>query len=378
MARAEEREASGRLEEASSLYAQAASYEALALDQIPTARVRTRGIIGISAVSLFVQGGRWLEGLRLAHRLLADNSLPDDARDQLLEIALDAERHRNAAKEGRVLSGETFVVSLRGDSVRPGGLTPLDTVVLKLQQFRGYVIRVGEWVDHRPFRAKGNPPADVARACTPLIAPARAGSYQFELHLESPSQLDMFESQRRLSPETVAREFFRVLDYVTSDESAFSGHVEDPQYRDAFAKLIRALVPNGEDLLEVEILSKRTGASAFLIPPMRDTIQKRILVGQPAGEHDRIRHGVLRALHLDEGWLVLVEDGREQRCHIAPGRILDDVVGPLVNRQIAVTGRWRGKTRLTFEVHDIYEWNEQTEPTIVSNRQAKLNDARGR
>lgn len=377
MSRAEEREAAGRLDEAAALYAQAAQSEAEALERVPVGRPRTRGIVGLSAVSLYIQAGQALEGLQLAYQLLADRALPDDAREQLLDLALDAERERQAAHEGRQLSGETFVISLRGESVRAGGLVPLDTVVLKLQQFRGYLVRVGEWIGHRPFRLKGSAPLDVLRACVPLISPATIGSYRFELRLEAPTQLELFDPERTLSPDAVAREFFEVLREVTSDDPEFKSHVNVPEYRDAFMKLIRALVPDGNELVEVEVARKRTGTAAVLRPEMREMIQRRVLADQAPADRDNVRYGVLRALHLDEGWLILVEDGREHRCRIERGRVLDDVVGPLVNRRVAVTGRWRGKVRPRFEAMDIFEWDGQTMPTPGDSRQPDLEDQRG-
>src|SRR5205823_6605923 len=110
-----------------------------------------------------------------------------------------------------------------------------------------------------------------------------------------------------------------------------------------FVKLVRGLVPDGKSLETVQI--QRTGMSGLSTAVLTvdskkkiDTYLKQIQSQHgPSVAQPSTRTGVLRALHLDEGWIVLVENGEEQKCLAAPGRVLDDVVEPLVNRSVKVT-----------------------------------------
>lgn len=92
MARAELSKSAGNRDQAAMLYSEAARFENIALSQIPSDRVRTRGIIGIRATSLHIKAGEAVEAKYLADRLLADATLPQYVRDELLDLVLDVEQ----------------------------------------------------------------------------------------------------------------------------------------------------------------------------------------------------------------------------------------------------------------------------------------------
>jgi hypothetical protein len=181
------------------------------------------------------------------------------------------------------------------------------------------------------------------------------GSYRFELQFEAPVQLDLplFEQQPTLSPDRLADAFFEVIDAVSSaSPEDLSERIPDERYRVVLAKLVRNLVPDGRELTEVEIRRSQVGdrQAAVLRPELRKVITRRLASGAPSPKVEASRTGVLRALHLDQGWIMLAEKGEANKYRIAEGRIFDDVVGPLVNRRVTVDGYGRGRN---FVVTDI-------------------------
>lgn len=72
MARPDSAQVVGRLDEARALYREAAVLETEAFKRIPLERPRTRGILGVSAVSLFRLAGDPAEAIRHVRRYLAD------------------------------------------------------------------------------------------------------------------------------------------------------------------------------------------------------------------------------------------------------------------------------------------------------------------
>ncbi|MGD9894842.1 MAG: hypothetical protein AB7U18_26465, partial [Dehalococcoidia bacterium] len=62
--------------------------------------------------------------------------------------------------------------------------------------------------------------------------------------------------------------------------------------------------------------------------------------------------GVIRAVHLNEGWIVLDEAPRERKCYIDQYEVFDDVVGPMMNQWVRVPGHWE-RNRTRFVLHDI-------------------------
>lgn len=54
-------------------------------------------------------------------------------------------------------------------------------------------------------------------------------------------------------------------------------------------------------------------------------------------------------MNLDAKWLRVVQSsGQPLRCQIA-GEILDDVIGPMLNRQVVVRGKWSSTDRFRLE-----------------------------
>jgi hypothetical protein len=354
--------AQGRSEDARALYFQAAEQEALAFGHIPVERSRTRGIVAVSAVALYRRADAIDQAIRHAHLFLADGSLPDFAREQLDDLLIDARQEQQARAAGHTLGEQTFDVSMRGVGLHYG-VAPLDTIVLKLQQIERYLFRVGEWVARKPFRTSGSVSTDIIQICTPMISEPSLGSFRFQLRLDRPVQqeLPLFDTEPPLNAESIATHFFGILDIVSiGAEDELLETVTDPLYRQAFLRLVRNLVPDGKaiDSLEFQRLGAKGRSSAILTPPVRRTIDTYLAAANNQTRNSELTQsvhtGVLRALHLDKGWIILVEDGVPWKCTAPRGVVLDDVVEPLVNRMVQVTGHWT-KGQRQFIIDDIAE-----------------------
>jgi len=179
------------------------------------------------------------------------------------------------------------------------------------------------------------------------------GSYKFELRIESALQLQLFEATRERLADEISEQFYGILYEASSDSTPeLAVRVNDLRYEETFLKLVRNLAPTGRHLSEIEILRTAGDQSTILRPEVRRSIQRRLDRGKKPSSHAPHRAGILRALDLDHHWLVLVANGVEQRTQIEQGRVLDDVVGPLVNRRVRAEGLWRGGH---FYVTDLLE-----------------------
>jgi hypothetical protein len=89
----------GRQEEASAAYRAAAVEEVRAFGLIPADRVRTRGVIAVSAVALYRKAGAIDDAIRQAHAFLAMDGLTPAVRLDLEEL-LDHLRAERAGEEG--------------------------------------------------------------------------------------------------------------------------------------------------------------------------------------------------------------------------------------------------------------------------------------
>ncbi len=98
-ARAGEFATTGRRAEALRLYEQAARLEQDALERLPSDKVRTRAILGVSLAALQYKAGLFVQTETTVQTLLAQPDLLSEAREQLQAIL-------QAARQGRALNGQ--------------------------------------------------------------------------------------------------------------------------------------------------------------------------------------------------------------------------------------------------------------------------------
>jgi len=134
--------------------------------------------------------------------------------------------------------------------------------------------------------------------------------------------------------------------------------VPDAQYRAAFLNLTRNLSPSGKtfDRLEVRDASSPGEPLVTLGSETRTGLNGAIRKLKPslaqAADEPTTLAGTLRALHLDQDWLEISKTGDPVE-HIRvedAGDALDDVVGPMVNRQVVVSAIKRGTKYLYRDI----------------------------
>lgn len=182
---------------------------------------------------------------------------------------------------------------------------------------------------------------------------------QFAVRLESPSQLELGLGTRYVpAVDEVTRKFIEIVSSAASDpEQALVAAVPDEGYRKTFLKLARNLAPTGRTFSELEIKSAiRPQLDGIIFAPSaRKAIGETIKKSAPPAAADSgkriIFNGVLRAVHLDQDWLeVTVSDPEEKHIRIDnAGEAIDDVVGPMVNREVKVSARELPTGKFGFE-----------------------------
>lgn len=338
----------------------AAESEATAFLHIPVARPKTRALIAISAVSLFLRAKAYEQAIRHAHLYLSDGQIASLAQDRLEDLLEEARWAQAAQSISYTLGEDAFVVSMRGSETN-AGLARIDTVALKLQQIEKYVHRVCEYVVGLPFRAKGSVPQAIQNICHVMVTEPSYGSFQFGVRFmtdQRPQQLSHFPEPPAfevVSPAQVSQAFFGILESVTTIEpGAIKDQIQDEQYREVLVKLVRNLVPDGQNIHEIEIrrVAGDEPASALLTPHVGRAIEQYLSLGRKRTIRESVRTGVLRALDLDRGWIELGEEGAKdhQRCYIEEHKVFDDVVGPLVNRRVRVPGYMKGRQFILIDI----------------------------
>ena len=348
---------SGQPETAEELYRKAAAEEAAALDDIQGDKARTRGVTAVSAVALWYKGRDYSVAERFAHQYLAAGHLPSFAIVQLRDLLNAIWTASAAAQAGITFVPGDVLVSVKGGQVIHGG-APLDLIIQKVEGIQSVLFRTVEMLLQRPIRRRGGPPSDVQSMFTPWLFQAPAGSYQFAVRMQEPPQKEFWEQRPRI--QRVTETFFQVLQATANaPEEELSIVVQDKEYRDAFVSLARNLAPTGTtfDRLEVRDASTPSEPVVILGQGTRQTLNATLRKMRPPivqSDEQVVFKGVLRGLHLDKDWLEVTtpdapREGDHVRIHEA-NEVLDDVVGPMVNRRVIVTAVRRGNKYLYRDI----------------------------
>ena len=343
--------AGGRTQEAQNLFAEAAEHEAAAMAAVPTDRIRTRSVLAVSVASLLYKGARLDEAERAIFSYLALGDFEvwaDTQLRELLQVVSDERLLMNTV--ARRYTGDNITVCLRGGEIG-AGTGPLDLILEAATGFRSLLYRMAEWVGRYPLRHHGPPPKDLQDLVQARATEAAVGSYKLEIRLTEPAQPHLFE-RPRVQPAELSDRLFNFLECLTAGTTKdLEDVVPQSDYRKALLQLTRNIVPGGRRLREVGIYRTKNDRlqSVYLTDALPSRIREVIPKEESPSEERLSYRGTLRALHLDRNWLELaLEDGSHVTCDTVPD-MLDDVVGPMVNRHVLVTGplrQKRGKSRL--------------------------------
>lgn len=333
------------------LYARAAGYELQALNGIPEQKARTRGILAVSAASLYYKAREWDAAEQVIFRFLSETGLASKFRQDLRELlevvwderVLEEEQHSHYAGDG-------MVVSMRGGLVG-FGTTTLDQFLHTFDGMRNLFYRVTEWVAGVPFRPSGLPREEIRELLKARTTQPAGGSYRFRIRLVEPNQLKLFDDAP-LRPEEVTKTLFNFVESAsTGNEQQLVAVVPDEQYRTAMLKLLRNISPDGTRMKELQFQREgaAVGDSVSITKEIRFQIREHLNKRSPNETPAQEVVGTLRALDLDKKSIEVSLPGAEDRKrYYASELILDDVVGPMVNQRVLVTGIRRHKQRQMF------------------------------
>ena len=330
---------SGEHAQAQELYAIAAHHEEASLGTIASDKPRTYGIVAVSAVALRYKAAEFAEAKMLAYKCLASQRLPEFASRQIEDMLQSIMR----GLAGVYMEEAQMLVSLKGGAILYGG-APLGLIVEKSQKMRSLIYRTTEYLKNVPHRRRGEPSKELrdCPAYRPWIFQAEPGSYQFTVSVQKNSQLrfTLFD-ENDLHPDQIVDQLSHILEACSqSPAEGLSLVVPEDDYRISFLKLARDLTPTsgGTEFMQLDIQTASVPRAISLNKNTRYAINEAIRANsQLASDEEEVDvSGILRALHLDNDWIRVVQhDGQEIRINRA-GEEVDDRIGPMVNQPVIV------------------------------------------
>lgn len=342
----------GLMDKAIDLFLRAAALEEQALEYIDQNQIRSRGIVGVSACSLYFKGRDLASAERLALSLMSTPLLPAAKLEMQSVMQAVWNETVKRSSESPFRPGE-IIVSISGPETLPGG-APIDMVLDRIRTIQNIFYRTVEYASRAPLRRRGPPASYVTDLCKPWLFPAPAGSYQFAVAIQGSPQLDFFDGQ--LQVDAITETFLQIVK-ASSDEdrSRLEEIVLDSEYVPVLRRLTQSLRPkrNQDGVVKIysydfpeEIVLERLESYSV---PVRESVRLSSMDLKAYLDEPAEISGILRALDLDRDWLELVDRGITIKIY-GLHDMVDDYIGPLVNRKVIVTVSSRGKRFLFIDI----------------------------
>jgi len=288
---------------------------------------------------------------RLAEKLIGKalaQEPPPEVAEELRDLLEQVYFRRHLQLRGITLGDDELQISLAGRAVG-SGIVQSEQLLQRVDNASKLIYRTVERRQSRPFRESGPPKRAISENYAVFLSLARPGSYAITLKLGRPSE------QQRLpdivdTPEIVG-EFMDLMSLLNKGEfGQLETRIPERAYRTNFVQLARQIAPDGERVSMVGFTSMERGQKRYvevtrpqadIVPPWES--------GDGTLEHlERVTiRGILRfadATRPERRQIKIVdEETQKARLVKVPEGMMNDIVKPLWDCSVVVTGTRRGK-----------------------------------
>jgi hypothetical protein len=312
-----------------------------------------RSVLYRSAASLAMDCGEMGEAERLIATGLAGyppNEIADELRDLLEQVYF--QRHLDL--RGLTLQKNELQLSIAGPAVG-FGMARSEEFVTRVHQVETLLFRTAERHRGRRYREAGGPTRSIRREYEVYMSAPRAASFAVSLRLGGP------KDQMDLLPDTeegtgIVTDLLECLTlFNAGDQEGLRERIPEAPYFRNFVGLAKQLAPDGEDVRVVGITASAAGRAEQRVALTRPRDEIPHL--EPSGEGEkpvevRTVTGVLRfadALRSEQR-IKLVDDKGKPHNILVPEGMMTDIVKPLWNDRVVVTGRVQKRALLLDDI----------------------------
>lgn len=365
----------GNLARADQLFEEALENEVQAARLVPEdiSSEPTRSILYRSAASLALDCNELREAEQLIAAALAGNP-PETIAEELRDLFEQVNFQRHLDLRGVSLAAGEVQMSMAGRAISYG-TAPSEEVVGRIEKAQKLVQRTIERIIGKPYR-EGGPASKEVRDYTLFVSVPRAASFAVSLKVSYPKQpaLPALEDLVGLpQPSEVIDEVLTCLElFNKSEESKLREKIPEPAYYRNFVGLAKNIAPDGEQVNLVGFTEIRDGVERKVnLTQSPDEIQlslESLLEIEPDArrEKDTIIGRLLYAdaTSSDEQAIKLIDKNNKSHTVIVPEGMMSDVVKPLWEEIVQLTGLRIGKE---IELIDIRRAPEDDEMNNISH-----------
>jgi len=343
----------GDVEQASALLRQAYSNEleaASLLEQISSPEP-TRSILFRSAASLAIDCNELREAERLLARGLSGNP-PSDIAEELRDLLERVNFRRHLDLRGIVLESNELQMSIAGRAIS-AGIAPSEHFIMRIEDLRKLMIRTVERLLRKPYREFGVLSRPI-REYGLFVSVPRMASFAVSLRISHPKQpLPGFEEETEYAHSAdIVDEIMSCLDsFKDAREEELRARIPQEAYYRNFIALAKNLAPDGENVRQVGFTAFREGKEkrVSLTKPrdqMKLVSERKGKLAEAQGELCSITGDLLYAdaTKSTRQNIRLIDDTGYRHNVIVPVGMMSDIVRPLWEERVKVTGYYRGKS----------------------------------
>jgi hypothetical protein len=263
--------------------------------------------------------------------------------------------HRHLELRGVHLGDEEVQMALTGKSVG-FGMAPTDVFLGRVHSTENLLYRTAERQMNRPYRDRGRRDAQLAQNLEMYLSVPRAACFAVTFRVVGSQQ----QSLPGLSPgEAVIDELLDCLElYTQGDDTQLKERISEEAYYRNFVGLARTLQPDGAKVNMVGFTTVRRGTTrqvamtqaARETPALtpQDVLPDQGRKAKPEEELVELRGELLIAnatkkSDKQSGEIEIVTSGNMRQKVVVPPGMMSDIVKPLWEAQVDVTGVRRGK-----------------------------------
>jgi len=311
----------------------------------------TRSVLFRSAASLAIDCNEFREAEKLISLGLAGNP-PPDVTEELRDLFERVNFHRHLDLRGVVLEEDELQLSIAGRLISVG-LAPIEQLITRIEDARKLIFRVVERLMERPYREAGAVRGAV-REYGLFVSVPRAASMAVTLRISRPKPLPGFEEEiEYIHSSQVIDELISCLDsFSRSEEKELRERIPQEAYYRNFVGIAKNLAPDGNEVRVVGFTALRRGQERRVsLTNPRDQIKlvpefRRELEAKEKGEIATITGRLLLAdaRHSGREKIQLIDDEGQAHNVIVPEGMMSDIVRPLWEERVQVTGYYRRKS----------------------------------
>ena len=314
----------------------------------------TRSVLFRSAATLARDCGRFNEAEKLIYKALAGEP-PADIAGELQDLLEQVSFHRHLELRGVQLGDEEIQMAITGKSVG-FGMAPTDVFLARVRSTENLLYRTAERQQNRPYRDRGRRDGQLAQNLELYMSVPRAACFAVTFRVGASQQAFL----PGLSPgETVIDELLDCLQlYTRGQEVQLKERISEEAYYRNFVSLARTLQPDGAKVNMVGFTTVRRGTTkqvamteapndAPTLTP-QDVIPEQAKKAKPDEDIVELRGELLIANALKKsgnqsGEIEIVTSGNVRVKVVVPPGMMSDIVKPLWESEVEVTGTRRGK-----------------------------------